>query len=1475
MTALFLAVLTAASLWLYRAYGSWSALRFVLVGLTGLNALLYVTWQGINAITGAGLNDAVFYHLQTGLEGGDVSQYYPLIGGSLAGLVVLGLALRWLVRHLRPLLYYRNRWADPVALGLILLSVGFNPMLRDLTRYLGGALLIEQRTEGFAEPGTLTPPPQPKNLILIYLESVERTYFDPGRFPGLMTELPALEAGALHFTNMGQTIGASFTIGGMVAGQCGVPLLLSGAENSMQVSSFLAGATCLGDVLKEAGYRTAYMGGSSIEFAGKGSFYTSHGYDDVTGLEALRSRLPDPAYLGPWGLQDDTLFDLARARIDELAAADGPFAFTMLTLDTHHPVGHADTNRACADLSYEDGSNKMLTSAQCADRLAGAFVRALKDSPLAANTVIAVASDHLAMVNAATSRLSTGPRTNLFFVYDPDQPAPRAIDRSATTLDIGATLLSLLGFDAPKLGFGVNLLGDAPTLDEAEGRPAGQTAELHSDYLKGFQSVYDRLWAFPQVDGGLYVNVEGAQIQINEHAFRTPLLLTLDPAGSVEKVMIEDPGSIRTLATELDALPIGTPLVMVDRCADMAPFVQAQQVTGRAQTCLLGGVLGSPGLMVQDLPKSRFLRGDALLDLFGTDPDAATETAHKDLIRAMRVDEGSLMQEVAFHVPGQQGVGSVLKSTGYNRQPSYIRRQTSDSVTGGEDIQLSRGLTLAGLRPDGGWSVLGQVDTCDPPEKATPDLLLPKITPFARVMAAQGAVYSAFAVIGHDSVICDADPRILGRVVEGLNLPVLADIQPRAPYTAVLPNGGEVREFTGKPETFLSVHLVPSATPLLDAPPVPERVAPPPIATVKAEIAPPTPSSQTVGEASPAIEKVIPAAVSALQTPSQTKPVQPDASCLLADGAATGVVSAALPIGPVPMGADGSVMQFGKGWWNAEPAGRWVGAARADITVILPDADGLTMRLDTRAYRTATARVQLAYGDTLLFDSAAGESAPIRVDVSALPRGVPVTLSLRLPDFALRCPLTEGTAQDRRALGLMLQGVTLSVPPRDGISPPAPARPAAGPARAATADAVICTTPVAVVAQGTEPRLSGPLLAGERLTLGDRTNKLGLGNGWWQAESIGRWIGAETADLTLMLPSGQTDATLTLTGLAFAQPGVDLTVTHEGRVVAGGRFGAGTPFVIPAANLPQGVPLTLALNFAATATLCPAQLQGPDTRRLIAYVESITLGSAAGAEGALPPVAHGAGTFNGASVTDSLDALNANLGRYDLFEIDLNWTSDGALVCIHDWQDSFTARFGNDLSPPLTLAAFRARLDNDPSGLPRNCDLERLADWMRAHPTKRIVTDIKEDNLPALEQIARLHPDLIAGFIPQAYTPAEVVEIRKLGFQDVILTLYRYGGTDDEVLAETATLPLFAVTMSEDRALSGDLPRRLRDANGLSSYAHTLNDPDRVACLLGRGIAGIYTDRLTAADLARITPKPDCPTRVSEAALDPKEQSQP
>lgn len=38
--------------------------------------------------------------------------------------------------------------------------------------------------------------------------------------------------------------------------------------------------------------------------------------------------------------------------------------------------------------------------------------------------------------------------------------------------------------------------------------------------------------------------------------------------------------------------------------------------------------------------------------------------------------------------------------------------------------------------------------------------------------------------------------------------------------------------------------------------------------------------------------------------------------------------------------------------------------------------------------------------------------------------------------------------------------------------------------------------------------------------------------------------------------------------------------------------------------------------------------------------------------------------------TNSIDALNENAALYDLFEIDLAFTSDWELVCIHDWDQS-------------------------------------------------------------------------------------------------------------------------------------------------------------------------------------------------------------
>jgi len=270
--------------------------------------------------------------LRSGLGGADVSQYLGLIAGAAIGFLVLVVACWKLFRAL-PQGRVPRAGADLVVLGLLAVAVASNPFSVDVTRYVARQYLTEQQTEGFVDPVVLSRPAKRKNLVVVYLESLERSYFDPVQFPGLIEDLRRIEAKGTSYTGLGQSIGAGFTIGGMVAGQCGVPLIISGGENSLRVSRFLSGTTCLGDLLKAEGYTTEFMGGASTEFAGKGSFYESHGFDRVSGLESLKPGLADPGYLGSWVLRDDPLLDRVGKRIDDLARSPDPFAMVMLT---HH-----------------------------------------------------------------------------------------------------------------------------------------------------------------------------------------------------------------------------------------------------------------------------------------------------------------------------------------------------------------------------------------------------------------------------------------------------------------------------------------------------------------------------------------------------------------------------------------------------------------------------------------------------------------------------------------------------------------------------------------------------------------------------------------------------------------------------------------------------------------------------------------------------------------------------------------------------------------------------------------------------------------------------------------------------------------------------------------------------------------------------------------------------------------------------------
>ena len=243
----------------------------LLVGL-GIFVVFSSIEVGLGLITGDGVNDSVFFHIRTGLGGGDVTQYLPHLGAALVVVAAAALGAFKFHHHLKGGGLAPSKVWDLSVGALVGASIVFHPVTLSTLSYLFRFSFAQQHTQGFHFPNARAGQGQTKNRVMVYLEGLERTYFDDRLFPGLTSELKKLESQATTYTDVGQTIGTGFTIGGMVASQCGAPLILSGGENSMQVNRFLAGATCLSDILADHGYEQRFVGGASLEFAGKGAF---------------------------------------------------------------------------------------------------------------------------------------------------------------------------------------------------------------------------------------------------------------------------------------------------------------------------------------------------------------------------------------------------------------------------------------------------------------------------------------------------------------------------------------------------------------------------------------------------------------------------------------------------------------------------------------------------------------------------------------------------------------------------------------------------------------------------------------------------------------------------------------------------------------------------------------------------------------------------------------------------------------------------------------------------------------------------------------------------------------------------------------------------------------------------------------------------------------------------------------------------
>jgi|GEM_PF-818979 len=246
-------------------------------------------------------------------------------------------------------------------------------------------------------------------------------------------------------------------------------------------------------------------------------------------------------------------------------------------------------------------------------------------------------------------------------------------------------------------------------------------------------------------------------------------------------------------------------------------------------------------------------------------------------------------------------------------------------------------------------------------------------------------------------------------------------------------------------------------------------------------------------------------------------------------------------------------------------------------------------------------------------------------------------------------------------------------------------------------------------------------------------------------------------------------------------------------------------------------------------------------------------GNCADAAGRMPAVAyerviaHGGGAYRGYETTNSVEAVkNAIANGYKIIELDMRFSSDRKIIMLHDWDRTAKHYYGSEFPKKLSRNRF---LKLKVHGELEVLDFDKLAGILDENPGIRIVTDTKEDCLEILARIAEQYPDHADRFIPQIYDFDQLNEVRRLGYRDVILTLYTMADPDPEKIAAFAReQQLYAVTMPDYVAEKG-ICRRIA-GQGIIVYVHPVSGYEEAQRFMSMGAYGVYSGTLLPSEFS-------------------------
>ena len=339
----------------------------------------------------------------------------------------------------------------------------------------------------------VTLPKNKRNLIIIYLESMEASLFSKengGAFnKSIIPELEDIALNNTSFSNTNLLGGAytltstSFTISSLVASTTGTPVNIKLFDGYTNNKPFMNNVRSLGNILSDNGYNLELIQGSEKEFGALDLYSISNGnYKIFDNNTAKEKGLIDKNYFEWWGIEDKKVLEFSKEEVKELSKSNKPFMLMLFTMDTHFKDGYQDST---CEKKYKE---PLANAYSCSSKMVNEYINWLKKQDFYDNTTIVLMGDHQVMQDSFYKEHKDYDRV-LYNAIINSSNKTNIKNRLYSQYDMYPTILASIGakIDGNKLGFGVNLFSNEKTLLEELGKDKfDQELLKSSDYYNNY-----------------------------------------------------------------------------------------------------------------------------------------------------------------------------------------------------------------------------------------------------------------------------------------------------------------------------------------------------------------------------------------------------------------------------------------------------------------------------------------------------------------------------------------------------------------------------------------------------------------------------------------------------------------------------------------------------------------------------------------------------------------------------------------------------------------------------------------------------------------------------------------------------------------------------------------------------------------------------------------------------------------------------